>query len=127
MQRVLLRVAAIGYETAVAEALVVNDGDVKEAELDVDLFKNHTTDYTIVDVRNKSEVEEGKIFENSISIPLAELRGRKDEIPTGRPIVVHCIGGYRSAAASSLIHAKLSGTVNVFNLGEAVKDFQKEE
>ncbi len=127
LQRVLLRVAAIGYETTVAEAIVVNDGDVKEAELDIDLFKNHTTDYTIVDVRNKSEVEEGKIFENSISIPLAELRGRTDEIPTGKSIVVHCAGGYRSAAASSLIHAKLSGTVNVFDLGEAVKDFQKEE
>ncbi len=127
LQRVLLRVAAIGYETAVAEALVVNDGDVKEAELDVDLFKNQTSDYTIVDVRNKTEVEEGKIFLNSLSIPLAELRGRTDEIPTDKPIVVHCAGGYRSAAASSLIHAKLGGTVNVFNLGEAVKDFQKEE
>lgn len=123
LQRVLLRVAAIGYETTVAEAIVVNDGDVKEAELDIDLFKNHTTDYTIVDVRNKSEVEEGKIFENSISIPLAELRGRTNEIPTDKPIVMHCAGGYRSAAASSLIHAKLNGKVNVFDLGEAVKSF----
>ncbi len=124
LQRVLLRIAAIGYETAVAEALVVNDGDVKEAELDVDLFKNHTTDYTIVDVRNKAEVQEGKIFENSISIPLSELRGRTDEISTDKPIVVHCAGGYRSAAASSLIHARLNGKVNVFDLGEAIKQFQ---
>jgi rhodanese-related sulfurtransferase len=125
LQQVLLRVAAIGYETAVAEALVVNDGDVKEAELDVDRFKNHTSDYTIIDVRNKAEVEEGRIFPNSISIPLSELRERTAEIPTDKPIVVHCAAGYRSAAASSLIHAKLNGTVNVFDLSESVKEFTK--
>ncbi|MEO8583217.1 MAG: rhodanese-like domain-containing protein, partial [Flavitalea sp.] len=123
LQKVLTRVASIGYETAVATSVVVRDGDVKEAELDVALFRNHTTHYTIVDVRNKSEVEEGKIFENSISIPLAELRGRTDEIPTNKPIVVHCAGGYRSAAASSLIHAKLGRGVSVFDLGEAVEEF----
>jgi glyoxylase-like metal-dependent hydrolase (beta-lactamase superfamily II)/rhodanese-related sulfurtransferase len=125
LQQVLLRVAAIGYERAIAEALLVNDGDVKEAELDIDRFKNHTTDYTIVDVRNKTEVEECMIFHNSISIPLSELREKTDEIPTDKPIVVHCAGGYRSAAASSLIHAKLNGTVNVFDLSESIKDFTK--
>ncbi len=123
LQRVLLRAAAIGYETAVTEALIVRDGDVKEAELDVDLFKNHTSDYTIVDVRDKSEVKEGKIFPNSLFIPLAELRNRTDEIPANKPIVVHCAGGYRSAVASSLINAKLNGTVNVFDLSEAINDF----
>lgn len=127
MQRMLLRVAAIGYETAVVEAIIVNDGGLKEAELDVDLFKNHLTDYTIVDVRNKPEVEAEKIFENSISIPLAELRGRAHEIPTNKPIVVHCAGGYRSAAASSLIHAQLEIFVDVFDLGEAVNVFQKKD
>ncbi len=125
LQRVLLRIASIGYETAVAEALVVIDGAVKEAKLDVDLFKKHTSDYTIVDVRNEDEVEEGNIFENSISIPLAELRGRISEIPTDKPIVVHCAGGYRSAAASSLIHSMLNGSMNVFDLSESIEDFTK--
>ncbi len=46
-----------------------------------------------------------------------------NEIPTDKPIVVHCGGGYRSAAASSIIHAKLNGKVNVFDLGEAVKSY----
>ncbi len=124
LQKMLLRVAAIGYETAVAEALIVKNGDVKEAELDVDLFKNHTTDYTIVDVRNKAEMEEGKIFENSVSIPLAEVRDRVNEIPTDKPIVVHCAGGYRSAAGSSIIKSALDGKVKVFDLSEAIKQFQ---
>jgi len=37
---------------------------------------------------------------------------------------VHCAGGYRSAAASSLIHSELNGKVKVLDLGEAVKEFQ---
>jgi hydroxyacylglutathione hydrolase len=47
------------------------------------------------------------------------------KIPTDKPIVVHCAGGYRSAAASSLIHSTLNGKVSVMDLGEAVKKFQK--
>ena len=123
-QRMMLRVAAIGYETAILETIVVNDDSVQEIELDVELFKKHLSNYTIVDVRNVSEVNEGKIFSNSISIPLAEIRNRVSEIPTVKPIVVHCAGGYRSAAGSSLIDSELNGKVNVFDLGEAIKQFQ---
>ncbi len=124
MQTMLERTAAIGYDGQVAQGLVINSGLVKEKELDVAAFKTNSNGYTIIDVRNKTEVKEGKIFENSISIPLAELRDRVNEIPTNKPIVVHCAGGYRSAAASSLIHAQLNGSVDVFDLGESVKQFQ---
>ena len=123
LQRMMVRVAAIGYETAIAAALLSTGGEIKEAEIDLTIFKNNTDEYTIVDVRNISEVKEEKIFSNSISIPLAELRERITEIPLDKPIVVHCAGGYRSAAASSLIHSKLDSTISVFDLGEAVKDF----
>jgi glyoxylase-like metal-dependent hydrolase (beta-lactamase superfamily II)/rhodanese-related sulfurtransferase len=124
VNRMLLRTAAIGYETGIVEALVVTDGTIQEAEIDLEIFKNHTGEYTIIDVRNPSEVNEEKIFPDSISIPLPDLRNRVHEIPTDKPIVVHCAGGYRSAAASSLIHAELNGSVSVFDLGEAVKEFQ---
>ena len=76
-----------------------------------------------MDVRNTSEVKEGKIFQNSIAIPLSEIRDRINEIPTDKPIVVHCAGGYRSAAASSLIQSQLNGIVKVFDLGENIKQF----
>ncbi len=124
IQRMLERTAVIGYEAQVAEAFVIKDGIAKEEKIDVDEFKKHEADYTIVDVRNTSEVKDGKIFANSIPIPLSEIRTRFNEIPTDKPIVVHCAGGYRSAAASSLIHAKLNGAVKVFDLGEAIKEFQ---
>jgi rhodanese-related sulfurtransferase len=37
--------------------------------------------------------------------------------------VVHCAGGYRSAAASSLLQSALKDKVKVYDLGEAIKDF----
>ena len=124
LQTMLERTAYIGYESQVAEAFVIESGTVKDEKINVDEFKNHQQDYTIVDVRNTSEVKEGKIFHNSISIPLAQIRNRVNEIPTDKPIVVHCAGGYRSAAASALIHSQLNSSVKVFDLGEAIKHFQ---
>jgi glyoxylase-like metal-dependent hydrolase (beta-lactamase superfamily II)/rhodanese-related sulfurtransferase len=123
LQSILERVAAIGYESQVAEAFIIASAEIKEEKINVAEFKKHKKDYTIVDVRNVSEGKEGKIFSNSISIPLAEVRDRVNEIPTDKPIVVHCAGGYRSAAASSLIQSKLNGNVKVFDLGEAIKQF----
>ena len=124
LQTMLERVAAIGYESQVVEAFVIDKGSVTQQPIDVDTFKNHQQDYTIIDVRNSAEVKEGIFFKNSISVPLAEIRNRMDEIPTDKPIVIHCAGGYRSAAASSLIQSCIKKPVQVFDLGEAVKHFQ---
>ena len=123
LQSMLERVAVIGYESQVAEAFLIDDANIKEEKIDVNQFKNQLENYTIVDVRNTAEVVEGKIFKGSISIPLAELRNRVNEIPTTKPIVVHCAGGYRSAAGSSLLQSKLNGRVKVYDLGEAIDQF----
>ena len=123
LDRLIERTAAIGYESQVEESFVIDYGLEKMNALDLDAFKQNQEDYTIVDVRNSPEVKENKIFDDSIHIPLAELRSRTNEIPTNKPIVVHCAGGYRSAAASSLIQSKLDGQTKVFDLGEDIKSF----
>ena len=123
LKKAIERAAAIGYETAIDGAFVISGGPVKEAEIDVNMFRNNADAYTIIDVRNISEVKEKKIFSHSLSIPLAEIRERVREIPTDKPVVMHCAGGYRSAAASSLVHSKLNGKVTVFDLSEAIKQF----
>ena len=84
-------------------------------------LKDHQDTYTIIDVRNDSEVKTKKIFTNAIHIPLHELRERTNEIPMHQPILVHCAGGYRSAAGSSIIKSKMKGEMEVFDLSEAVK------
>lgn len=59
----------------------------------------------LVDIRNPGEVEQGRI-PGSVHIPLAQLRNRLDLLPTDKPIVVHCAGGWRSSVAASLLRAE---------------------
>jgi glyoxylase-like metal-dependent hydrolase (beta-lactamase superfamily II)/rhodanese-related sulfurtransferase len=124
LQSLIERIAKIGYEGQVEKAFVGKDikGHADE-KMNVEKFKNTKENYTIVDIRNLSEVKNEKIFENSIHIPLPELRERVNEIPTDKPIVVHCAGGYRSAAGTSIIKSYLKDSVPVFDLSEAVTAF----
>ncbi|GGU59913.1 MBL fold hydrolase [Streptomyces albospinus] len=56
----------------------------------------------VVDVRNCSE-RAGGFIDGSLHIALGELLRRLDEIPTDRPLVLHCAGGHRSSIAASLL------------------------
>jgi len=119
------RTARIGYESQIEMGIVSDIGNESMEVFDSHKIINKENDFTIVDIRNDSEVKLGKIFENSIHIPLHQLRERAKELPLGKPILVHCAGGYRSAAGSSILKSKLPTGVNVFDLSEAVKKFQK--
>ncbi len=124
LEELLERTAKIGYEKQVKAVVTLSSKVGKKSEqLDVDDFKKNKDNYTIVDIRNKSEVEEGKIFEDAISVPLNELRDNAAEIPSDKPVVVHCAGGYRSAAGSSILDKKFQNT-KVYDLSEAIKDFK---
>ncbi|WP_026775598.1 rhodanese-like domain-containing protein [Polaribacter sp. Hel_I_88] len=123
-ETILSRIAKIGYEKQIKSVITLGEDNFKTFEsLDLDSFKENPTEYTIIDIRNKSEVAEGMFFENAISIPLNELRNSVEKIPTKKPIVVHCAGGYRSAAGSSVI-SKLIDSVAVYDLSDNVKDFK---
>jgi len=56
----------------------------------------------LVDVRTPREWEESRI-DGAVNLPLSQLSGRLDEVPEGRPLVVYCAGGYRSAIAASVM------------------------
>ena len=60
LEEMIRRAASIGYETVIKRRLLCQKAPVKEAEIDVDMFKHHTDEYTIVDVRNEAEVKENK-------------------------------------------------------------------
>jgi rhodanese-related sulfurtransferase len=72
------------------------------------------SDADIVDVRTRAEFERGSI-PGARNIPLDELRGRLDELPVDRPLVVYCEVGQRAYYATRvLLHhghrvANLSG------------------
>lgn len=123
LREVLNRVAKIGYESFVKVAFVFEKGDLKADSLDLSDFEEQPENYQIVDIRNYGERKEQPGFANSIHIPLPELVERMAEISTQKPIVVHCAGGYRSAAGASIIKNFVPPTVSVFDLSTAVLRF----
>jgi hydroxyacylglutathione hydrolase len=56
----------------------------------------------IVDIRGPGERDQ-KSIPGSVGIPLNHLIDRASELPSGRPILLHCAGGYRSSIAASLL------------------------
>lgn len=123
--RVLLEKASkIGYELLVAGAFVYNEmPGTKSRKFDKDAFEANKTAFTVIDIRNGSETKNGTLFDGAMTLPLPELRERAHEIPTGKPVVVHCSGGYRSAAGSSILEGILP--VDVLDMGENVKELSK--
>lgn len=125
LKKMIERTASIGYESQIKKGFILDFAEQEDASLDLADLKKNPEEYTIVDVRNPSETKQHKIFPSSLSIPLAELRDRVNEIPTDKPIAVHCAAGYRSAAASSLLSSELNGKAKVYDISEAIKEFQK--
>ena len=124
LDEILHRIAKIGYEKQVTSIITLGSSHFESSKpFNFQDFKDHPNQYTIIDIRNKSEVEEGKIFEHAISIPLNQLRDSQSEIPKDKPIVVHCAGGYRSAAGSTIIASQLKDAV-VYDLSDDVTKFQ---
>ena len=123
LERMVRRAAKIGYEQHIQGALVApKQLPGRSPSLDLEHFTGHADDYTIVDVRNASEAAGNLLFAHAINIPLPELADRVSEVPTDKPVVVHCAGGYRSAAGSSILEDALSDT-KVYDLSEDVKKF----
>jgi rhodanese-related sulfurtransferase len=56
----------------------------------------------VVDVRAPHEYE-AKHIDGSFSMPLNHLEQLADRLPSDRPLLVHCAGGYRSSIAVSLL------------------------
>lgn len=114
-QEAALRLARIGSDNAVGFLNVDLDGQFPAALGDLvrtaprttvaelaDLLTEHAV--TLIDIRNPGERANGAI-PGSVHIPLAQLRVRMGEVPAGKPIVLHCAGGWRSSVAASLLRA----------------------
>lgn len=123
-ESILSRFAKIGYEQQVEAILTIGTNATLETTelLDVNYFKSNKSDYHIIDIRNESEHVNAVKFSSASNHPLHELRASASSISTEKPVVVHCAGGYRSAAGASIIQAALPDT-KVFDLSTAISDF----
>jgi len=78
----------------------------------------------VLDVRTAAERATGSI-DSSVHIPLSQLQHRLAELPPGRPVVVHCAGGYRSAIAASVLQregiqvSELAGGMAAWDAGRS--------
>ena len=114
-QQAALRLARIGSDDAIGYLTVGRDGEFPTELADLVQAAPRTTvteldelladdAVTLIDIRNPGERESGAI-PHSLHIPLAQLRLRLAEVPTDKPIIVHCAGGWRSSVAASLLRA----------------------
>jgi hydroxyacylglutathione hydrolase len=78
----------------------------------------------MVDVRAPGERQQKRIA-GSVGIPLTQLGDRLSELPTDRPLMVYCAGGYRSSIAASLLQrhgftqvAELAGGIAAWDAGK---------
>ena len=123
LEDVIGKAAKIGYEALITGAGIARPvADATTPALDVEAFREHPDAYTIVDIRAASEARQEPLFAGALNIPLPELRERAAEVPSGKPVVVHCAGGYRSAVGASILETALP-SVPVYDLSEAVKSF----
>lgn len=123
LQAVIRKAAAIGYEANIQGAFVYDATDgTKSASFEANSFDPDANKYTYIDVRTAKEVISQPIFKNSINIPLQEFPERLSEIPTGKPVLVYCASGYRSATAESMFK-KYAPSMEVYDLGAAVSHY----
>ena len=61
-------------------------------------------DAAVLDVRSDLEFKAGHV-PGALHVPAGRLTRALDEIPRDKPLIVHCAGGSRSAAASSVLLA----------------------
>jgi hydroxyacylglutathione hydrolase len=76
----------------------------------------------VIDVRGEAEWKAGHIA-GAQHIPLGYLTDRLDEVPSDRPVVLHCQGGGRSLIATSLLEAR--GVIESINLTGGFSAWEK--
>lgn len=118
-----LRLGRIGYDNVVGyldggppsflfrTELVTHLTRLSPQELQAEMASD--TPPNVIDVRTESEYADKRI-DGTVNIPLAQLSKRLQDVPTGKPLRVHCLAGYRSMIATSILLA--NGFDNICDL-----------
>ncbi|MFM7806664.1 MAG: rhodanese-like domain-containing protein, partial [Planctomycetota bacterium] len=106
----------IGYDHIEAlispDQLVRTEGLVRSRECSVQEAATRRADAFVLDVRGASEHATASL-EGALNIAYTRLAPRLTELPRGRPILVHCALGGRSAAATALLERNGFDATNV--------------
>lgn len=72
----------------------------------------------LVDLRDHHELVETGIIAGALHVPLNDLRGRLDELPSSGPMVLYCRSGHRSYVAARIL--RQHGRESVYNLSGGI-------
>jgi glyoxylase-like metal-dependent hydrolase (beta-lactamase superfamily II)/rhodanese-related sulfurtransferase len=123
LQTAARKAAAIGYEANIQGVFVYDASNGNQFDaFDNNSFNPAENKYTFIDVRTEKEAKRQPVFENSINIPLQEFSDRLSEIPKGKPLLIYCGSGYRSATAASIVKKEMPA-IEVYDLGSAVSQY----
>jgi len=75
----------------------------------------HKENLVIIDVRNHNEFIAAH-YPNAVNIPVTELEARLNEIPTGRPVLLYCARGVRSARAYRILRENRPDITKLYNI-----------
>ncbi|MDX2246408.1 MAG: molybdopterin-synthase adenylyltransferase MoeB [Bacteroidia bacterium] len=97
---------------------------VKEVTVaELDRFRSLGTDFQLIDVREPHEYEIVNI--GGELIPQNEIEDHLEKIHSGKPVIIHCRSGVRSAKVIRLLEEKY-GFENLYNLKGGVLAYAKE-
>lgn len=106
------------------EQIELNEMDVVDYQsVEPKEIMDRLDEYYVLDVRRNSEWMAGHIPE-AHHIMLGHLKGRMNEIPSEKPILINCKSGARSAIAISIL--KANGFDQVLNLAGGFDQWLKE-
>lgn len=121
LRTVMEKAAKISYEQFIKGVYLLTEapanGHIQSADLEK--VKSNPEAYTILDVRSPKEHEQEPAFESSINVPLDQLLDKAGQVGNGKPIAVHCAGGYRSAIAASILERAQEN--EVLDIGDNIK------
>lgn len=81
-------------------------------------------DATVLDVRGTAEYQEGHI-PGALHVPMGHIPSRIADIPSDKPLIVHCQSGMRSAIAASMLAAL--GRDAVLNYAGSYQDWTRRD
>lgn len=113
LPRALKSLHAIGVDdvAGVCSVAIAKKHDAHLQQMTVHEVAN-TQDAVILDVRSRTERAEAHIAHSQF-IPMGELLGRLDELPTNTPIITQCGSGVRSQVVASLLQNRGFAVINM--------------
>lgn len=113
MKKIIAVVLLVLLTASLALAAGVNTVNSTQARA----LLTKTPGLVLLDVRTPDEFRQAHLH-GALLIPVSELQNRLREVPRGKPLLVYCSVGARSASAAKFLASQ--GFNNVYHMGDGL-------